>query len=175
MVFHLNIFEQETSAEHSSWLAEIPELISRALQQHSSESFLSKLILDSPDHVSPGNISESMSQTLDLGVTLDTMTGYYSTEMSHLYYPDGVLFYEGFVKDKKLTSQQCSIFYRNGNVYYVGQISENTKKGHGKQYYENGELSYQGQFENNLPNGKYCTLYYDTGRVRYFGEIQQKT
>lgn len=144
MVFQLNLFEYETSAEHSSWLAEIPELISRALQQYSSESFISKLILDAPDHVSPGNTSESMSQTLDLGVTLDTIAGYNSTEMNHLYYPEGVLFYEGFVKDKKLTSKQCSIYYKNGNVYYQGQISENTKKGHGKQYYDNGELSYQG-------------------------------
>ena len=61
------------------------------------------------------------------------------------------------------------IYYKNGNIKYVGEFANNRLEGMGKYIYENGDY-YIGKFVNNKRHGE-GKLYYKNGKIMYDGEF----
>ena len=84
-----------------------------------------------------------------------------------LYYNDGSLAYEGYVKNG-LPDGEGIRYYNNGNIMYEGTFKEGEMTGKGILYDEQGNKVYEGEVKNGLPDGE-GTAYYYSGKVYYKG------
>ena len=75
--------------------------------------------------------------------------------------------YEGRLEDGVLQGE-CKLYDENGVLIYEGQVKDGERNGNGKEY-KNGVLVYDGQFVNGLYDGM-GTLYKD-GQILYTGQF----
>lgn len=63
-----------------------------------------------------------------------------------LFTEEGHKSYEGEFLDNKFHGSDCKLFHPDGQVAFIGQISNGVKSGYGQEYFSNGVLCYQGNF-----------------------------
>jgi len=70
------------------------------------------------------------------------------------------------------TKNDVKLFYKNGNVKYIGEVEKrNLPDGQGIEYHENGTMKYKGFFKDGWIDGENCIIFDEKGRKKYDGSM----
>ncbi len=64
-----------------------------------------------------------------------------------------------------------SYFYRNGQLYMIGDMLEGVRDGEWKAYSEEGDLLTEGFYKNGVDHGL-KSVYFENGKIRYQGKYE---